>query len=118
MEIQEKRSYTNDEILDQGLILSEFKIPTDRTCSFTGTLVTRHWAKKASFRKSLVCYFVASDGSKYLLLAYQDLKTRVYKPRNTDIDFSEIKLGSTLKITYEITKTNFANWLSAELINK
>jgi hypothetical protein len=111
---QQKRAWTRSEIQDMGLDLSEFNIPSDTKGELTGTLVTRAWPKKSSFRKSLICYFVTDEGEKYFLLAFQDLKSKLYKPRSTDIDFTEVEIGSRFKLSYSVSKGNWPNWIDAE----
>lgn len=117
-EHQLKRAWTRTEISKMGLDLGDFKIPDNPIGTFTGTLVTRAWPKKSSFRKSLICYFIADDGNKYFLLAFEDLKTKVYKPRNKDLDFTEVEIGKRFKLTYSISKSNWPNWIDAEMLDQ
>lgn len=112
----QKRAWTRSEISDMGLNLSTFEIPREPIPELSATLVTRAWPKKTSFRKSIICYFVTDDGYKFFLLAFQDLNSGIYKPRETNIDFTTVELGTRFALSYKISKTSWPNWITAELI--
>lgn len=99
-----------------GFDLSEFKNPTDESNRFIGKLVTRKWPKKTRSHPGIICYFISDIGEKFFLMGFLDKEINMYKPRETEVDVTEIKIGTTFNITYSISKAGWANWLTAEEI--
>lgn len=99
-----------------GFPIWDYDFPIGRG-EFTGTLVLKRWNKHLA----LTCYFDTDQGENLKLCVwfnYYD-NTRTYRPKNSELDVSEISLGSRVHVTFEPSRTGKSTiWLSASVLER
>ena len=77
----------------------------------TGTLVMKIWGNKC-----LVCYFDMDDGENIKLAAFREhTHDRFFQPEKSELDLAGVEIGSVMEISYGITSTGRAKFLSAKV---
>lgn len=107
-----RRAYTWRQITEMGFEVTDYDFPTEPGI-VNATLVMKRWGNN-----NLVCYFEGDDGEKFKLCAWwSQYENRAYKPRDSDIDFTEVELGTRFNLEYGISEKGRAIFISAELID-
>ena len=108
-----KRAYTKNEIYCNNFDYKNYSFPV-KANEVEAILVMKQWGRKMN----LICYFQTTENKKIKLCAYvqRGLNGR-YSPRESDIDMSQVLLGTRWKIKYSIGKTGTTIWNSAQIIN-
>ena len=106
-----KKAYTWREITEMGFQVTEYDFPTEPGI-VNATLVMKRWGNN-----NLICYFEGDDGKKLKLCAWwSQYENRSYRPRDSDIDFTLVELGTRFQLEYGISTRGRAIFISAELI--
>lgn len=110
-----KRGYSIKEVDEMGFPIWDYDFPAGRG-EFTGTLVLKRWNEHLA----LICYFDTDQGEKLkLCIWFKYDNERTYRPRNSDLDVSEIPLGSRVQVTFEPSGTGKSTvWLSASVMER
>ena len=106
-----RRAYTWRQITEMGFEVTDYDFPTEPGI-VNAALVMKRWGNN-----NLVCYFEGDDGEKIKLCAWwSQYENRSYRPRDSDIDFTEVELGTRFKLEYGISTKGGAIFISAEPI--
>ena len=106
-----RRAYTWRQITEMGFDVTGYDFPTEPRI-VNATLVMKRWGNN-----NLVCYFESDEGEKFKLCAWwSQYENRSYRPRDSDIDFSEVELGTRFNLEYGISEKGRAIFISAEPI--
>ena len=86
-----KKAYSWREITEMGFQVTDYEFPTEPGI-VNATLVMKRWGNN-----NLVCYFEGDEGEKFKLCAWwSQYENRAYRPRDSDIDFTEVELHRQL----------------------
>jgi len=106
------RGYNKKQVMEMEFPTTEYSFP-ESIGSFTGTLVMKKWTDKPA----LLCYFDTTDGEKLKLQVYwHSDNDRSYRPKNSDVDISEIQIGTALRVGYEKSKKGYTTWLTVKTV--
>lgn len=108
-----KRACTKNDIYCINFDYKSYNFPLQAN-EVDAILVMKQWGRKMN----LICYFQTTENNKIKLCAYvqRDLNGR-YSPRESDIDMSQISLGTKMRIKYSIGKTGVSIWNNAQILN-
>ena len=108
-----KRACTKNDIYCINFDYKSYNFPLQAN-EVDAILVMKQWGRKMN----LICYFQTTENNKIKLCAYvqRDLNGR-YSPRESDIDMSQISLGTKRRIKYSIGKTGVSIWNNAQILN-
>lgn len=105
-----KRAYSRYQLKEMDFDVERYKFPT-ASGKGTGTLAMKQWGNKC-----LVCYFDMDDGEKIKLTVWREhVEDRYFRPEKSDLDISEVEIGSRMELSYGITRTGKAKFLDANL---
>jgi hypothetical protein len=105
-----KRDYSIKEVDEMGFPVWDYDFPAGRG-EFAGTLVHKRWVPN----RGLVCYFDTDHAEKYKIGVWyrQYYDPKQDHPKNSDLDISELTLGSRMRVTFEPSKTGKTTvWLN------
>lgn len=104
------RGYSEHQAEEMGFPRSQYQFP-NTAGKGTGILVMKIWGNKC-----LVCYFDMDDGEKIKLAAFREhTHDRFFQPEKSELDLAGVEIGSVMEISYGITGTGRANFLSAKV---
>jgi len=107
------RGYSENQVREMGFPRADYSFPKEPG-EGSGTLVMKMWGNKC-----LICYFDMDDGSKIKLSLFREHETdRHFFPENSEIDFTEVEIGSQMEIAYGITRTGKAKFLTADFLEE
>lgn len=108
-----KIGYTQEQINELEFPVYDYEFPKG-SGEFQGTMVMKKWSEK----KCLICYFDTTDGEELKICVwYSENEARSYRPKQSDVDISELPLGCELKVGYAPTSTKKTRWDTVEVLS-
>ena len=105
-----KKAYSWQEITEMGFQVADYDFPFEPG-EMNATLVMKRWG-----RNNLICYFEGDSGEKFKLCVWwSQYEDQSYRPRDSDVDFTQIELGTKLWVKYDISSSGKAMFLDAKI---
>ncbi len=105
------RAFTRKQLCGIGFEYGRYHYPTAPGRG-TGNLVMKEWCKK----RCLICYFDMDDGELLALCVWSSVDdSRSYRPSRSNLDLSEVELGTRMEIEYALSETGMSRFLDATI---